>query len=79
MTLHVRTIIEQGRMKEFLAESKEAGFDTLKAQVGFVQFLREFVEKGQGMKRTKPITGELAEVLFKATKKSKGNKIDICL
>ncbi len=78
LTLHIRTIIEQGRSTEFLTASKEAGFETLKAQVGFVSFVRDFVNAGKGKQRNTPITGADAQKFLEATWKSPG-KIDICL
>lgn len=77
MMLHARTIIEQGRTKEFLETCERHGFITIKGQAGLVKFVRDFVNSGDGMQRSTPITGENAQKFTLATQK-KTRKIDHC-
>ncbi|MCV3211102.1 hypothetical protein OHD62_31040 [Mesorhizobium sp. YC-39] len=77
MMLHLRTIIEQGRTKEFLKACQDSGFTTVKGQKGLVTFVRDFVNVGEGMQRTTTITGADAQKFVLATQR-KTRKRDHC-
>lgn len=76
-TLHIRTIIEQGRMMDYLKACKDNGFDTVKAQKGLVEFSRQFINNGGNTKRTKPIDGAECGKFVAATQR-KTRKADHC-
>ena len=75
--LHIRAIIEQGRTEEFLRESKERGFNSLKGQSGIVEFTRQFIERGEVGRELLEITAPVAGNRF-AEAVLRKPKIDHC-
>jgi len=68
MMLHMRTIIEQGRTKQFLEACQQEGYETIKGQKGLVAFVRDFIDDGGDARREKSITGLDAHKFVLATK-----------